>query len=395
MSKLPPLTAAFDRGPTRYFHGRETIRRSFKNLLDRAHASKTGTTFLIHGAPGAGKSALLHECEKIAEAAEWQAAIIDPPNLWEVDSLRESLGLRKKFSFRAGEAGFSIFGFASAKVSTDKSMQTVKRLLQKGEKPLLLILDEAQRLIDISTPGTPQKIIASTILNAIHNGQLNKPVVFLAAGLNPTLKAFETFGISRFAKDCLVKLGALNKESERLVIRDWLTKEGGCKGDPTVWVDAITQETHGWPQHIQCYAGLASEYLQANGGVTTPDGLTSVLEAGHEDRIEYYKGRLVDFYADQIQCLVNSLPDHPSEKPTPRTEILSALTKKYGDAEAKDLFKRFIEKGIIEEHGMGFVVPIPSMHTWLKDTHGVQKIEMPPKQQKIRLEGGRDSGFER
>ncbi len=109
MSKLPPLTAAFDRGPTRYFHGRETIRRSFKNLLDRAHASKTGTTFLIHGALGAGKSALLHECEKIAEAAEWQAAIIDPPTLWEVDSIAGIPGFEKEVQFQGWGSRFFHF----------------------------------------------------------------------------------------------------------------------------------------------------------------------------------------------------------------------------------------------------------------------------------------------
>ncbi len=163
------------------------------------------------------------------------------------------------------------------------------------KKPPLLILDEAQRLGGTNAPEGSQVATATNVLNAIHNGQLNKPVVLLAAGLNPTLKAFKTFDISRFAKDCLVKLGALSKESERLVITDWLKKDGRVKGDPTVWVDAIVRETHGWPQHIQCYAGLASEYLQANGGVMTLDGLTSVLEAGHEDRKVYYEERLDDF----------------------------------------------------------------------------------------------------
>ncbi len=395
MSKLPPLTAAFDRGPTRYFHGRETIRRSFKNLLDRAYASKTGTTFLIHGAPGAGKSALLHECEKIAEAAEWQAAIIDPPNLWEVDSLRESLGLRKKFSFRAGEAGFSIFGFASAKVSTDKSMQTVKRLLQKGEKPLLLILDEAQRLGATNAPEGPQKIIASTILNAIHNGQLNKPVVLLAAGLNPTLTAFQTLDISRFSRDCAVELGALSKESERLVIEDWIKKEGRCKGDPTVWVDAIARETYGWPQHIQCYAGLASEYLQANSGVMTPDGLSSVLEAGHEDREKYYEGRLVRFRPDEIGCLATSIAEVSPGKTMDYLDIIHPMARKYGDDQAKELFEMFEEKGILEKTKTGYIVSIPSMHTWLKETYTQEKIEMPRETQKVRAEHSRGLGFER
>ncbi len=81
-----------------------------------------------------GKSALLYECDKIAEAAEWKAVIIDPQDFWEVDSLVDSLGLRKKLNFKSGEAGFSIFGFASANVSVERSTQMVKRLLQKSEK---------------------------------------------------------------------------------------------------------------------------------------------------------------------------------------------------------------------------------------------------------------------
>ncbi len=154
---------------------------------------------------------------------------------------------------------------------------------------------------ELSQAHNSYKIRASTILNAIHNGQLNKPVALLAAGLSPTLKAFQAFGISRFALGCLVELNALSKESERLVIEDWIKKEGRGQGDPSTWLDAITLETHGWPQHIQCYAGLASVHLEANGGVMLPDGLAPVLEAGHEARKAYYKGRLVYFRPSEAE----------------------------------------------------------------------------------------------
>ncbi len=396
MHKLnPPLTAAFDRGPSPYFHGRESIRNKFKNLLDRANASNSGTTFLIHGAPGAGKSALLYECERIAEAAEWQVAIIDPPSLWEVDSLVDSLGLWKELNIKGGEMGVSIPGFASAKVSANRSTQTVKRLLQKGKKPLLLILDEAQRLVDISTPGSPQNIIASTILNAIHNGQLNKPVVHLAAGLSPTLKAFQAFNISRFSEGCVVELGALSKESEHLVIKDWIKKDGRGKGGPSAWIDAIAQEANGWPRHVHSYAKHASEYLKANGGVMTPDGLNSVLEVGHEARKAYYKGRLVDFRPDEVQSLAMSIAKVTLGETLEYLDIIHPMAQKYGDDQAKELFAKFEEKGILKQNNMGYIVPIPSMHTWLIETFTREKIELSRQTQKIRVERNLSSGFQR
>ena len=52
----------FDRGKAEFFHGRETIVRRFQKECDRALQTQGGTTLLIEGAPGAGKSALLHEC---------------------------------------------------------------------------------------------------------------------------------------------------------------------------------------------------------------------------------------------------------------------------------------------------------------------------------------------
>ena len=59
----PPVTAAFDRGPAKYFHGRKQILNDFNELIARANLTDSGTTFLIQGAPGAGKTALLAECE--------------------------------------------------------------------------------------------------------------------------------------------------------------------------------------------------------------------------------------------------------------------------------------------------------------------------------------------
>ncbi len=95
------------------------------------------------------------------------------------------------------------------------------------------------------------------------------------------------------------------------------------------------------------------------------DKLETVLNLGRKGRQEYYVQRVNYFYVDELQCFANSLPNHPSGPPTSRLEIMSSLTKKYGKREAKNLFNRFIRKGILEKKGVELAVPIPSMHAWL------------------------------
>ncbi len=261
-----------------------------------------------------------------------------------------------------------------------------------SDSGVVLILDEAQRIADFV--GTPYKMEVGGLLEEIHNGKLRKPAILLAAGLGTTIASFGKLGISRFSRNCVAELSALSYESERLVIRDWLTKEGGCKGDPSAWIDVIAQETHGWPQHIQCYAYLASEYLRKNHGVMTPAGLDSILEAGHEDRKVYYKQRVEEFRIDQIRCLAKTIMDVAQGEPVEYKVMMSSLIQEYGQSGAEDLFKKFEQKGILGQNDMGYMVSIPSMHAWLKDTYARSTIEMPREPQKIRLEGDSGSGFE-
>ncbi len=277
-------------------------------------------------------------------------------------------------------------------VSGDSSViQVLKNLI--SDHGVVLILDEAQK-IDVFV-GKPVESEVISLLERIHNGKLGKPAILLAAGLGPTKASFGKLGISRFSEDCVVELGALSKESERLVIEDWIKKEGRGKGDPSAWMDAIAQETHGWPRHVHSYARHVSDYLKANGGVTTIDGLSSVLEAGHEARKVYHKQRVDGFEPDQIQCLAGSIPDRSVGHPTSRLQIMSAFINKYGDSKAEKLFKDFVSKGILEKREMGYIVPIPSIYTWLKETYTREKIELSREPQKSRVERGRGSGFER
>ncbi len=382
-----------DRGPTEYFHGRVRILANFGKLVKDSMDTGGGSTFLIQGAPGVGKTALLYVLSKRAKERGWRIAEIKPTALWTPNELRRSLGqkVRSKLpknvqiGLQMGQAG----------VVAEWALATTQSILDAGKRPLLLILDEAQTLGTTNKPPSQElEGVATNVLDSIHNGGLERPVILLTAGLGPTLEAFETLGVSRFKEGCVVELGALSKASERAVIQDWLVKEGGAKGDPAPWIDAIAQQTHGWPRHVHSYAEHAAGHLKEKGGIMTPQGLKIVMELGEEGRKQYYKQRVSKFYGDQLQCLVTSIANTPFGEPTSRLEIVSSLAQTYGNDQAEDLLKDFIEKGILEKSGKGLSISIPSMHTWLKEEYGHERIE-PTRERKARPTPPKDFGMER
>ncbi len=113
-----------------------------RKILRYSKQNNWGTTFLIQGAPGAGKTALLAECERLARGSGWKIADIDPLALWNPDELEQSLESKKKFKVEGGSAGVTIPGIGHAGVNAGMLPQTVKTLLQKGGDPLLLTLDD-------------------------------------------------------------------------------------------------------------------------------------------------------------------------------------------------------------------------------------------------------------
>ena len=388
-----PSAEAFDRGPAKYFHGREVILGNFRDILWYSKQKESGTTFLIQGAPGAGKTALLAKCEELARDRGWKIVDIDPPALWNPNELQQSLGI-KKIKIEGGSARVGIPSIGEAEISVGRFPQTMKTLLREGRDPLLLTLDEAQTLGKKEALPPDQAHTASSLFNAIHNGKLNKPVLLLAAGLGTTAESFRSFGISRFAKRCLVELGALDKEAERAVLYDWLTKDGNAEGDPTTWIDAIVQETHGWPQHILSYVEPALDQLHAAKGEVTEEGLNAVLKEGRAGRAAYYEQRVDDFRGDQIRCIAKSVAGIAPGEPVEYRDIVSSLTIEYGDREAKHLFQRFLKKGILEKCGTGYAVSIPSMHSWLENEYAREQIKLPRGMPPIRSLKERSSGMD-
>ncbi len=360
-----------DRGPSEYFHGRQEIIDTFTSALKRYRAKKGGTTFLIKGAPGAGKTALLAVLSEKAQGEKWTVATINLKDLHNPASMAQALDKSYNIDKQVALSyGVEFVGRAHVKrIQGSARSEDILRnfALRRG---LILVLDEAQRLGLIPDKSTEKTDVSDT-LDKIHNGGLDKPIMLLAAGLGTTESAFKSLGISRFVGESLINLGRLDKESERKVIRDWIVKEGGAKGNPDPWIDAIAKETHGWPQHIISYVKPAVRYLKSNNRQMTDEGLRIVLEKGAEFRLQYYRQRARGIDKRKRQVLAKTFSNSSLGETMEIDDIKSSFEQEYSKEEADSLFDKALKKGIIDERDDGdYGIPIPSMQTWLIEEYG-------------------------
>ena len=353
-----------NRGATKYFHGREDVQDLVANWRAVARAHRGGTTILIQGAPGAGKSALLHQCAGKATRDGWQVVTIQDRALYDPATMSDSMGK----PYRATEPGVNgRLVVNDGKFAQDVGgISTVFQLLRSKtpKRGLLLILDEVQDISDYARG--PHSSEVKNTLKAIHNGQLGRPVILLAGGLSTSGIAFGELGISRFFDGCLVNLGRMSQAAERAVIQDWLVKDGQAQDDPTPWIDAITRETHGWPQHMMCYAQPAAAIVRRQAGRLTDSGLENILLQGRQRQNAYYIGRLAGINRQDRIAIGHLLRSSPEGAQYDKEAILDTLSVGSPSARANEVFEVLLHKGVFENTDSGsYAVPIPSMRDWL------------------------------
>ncbi len=392
--------ATLERGEARYFHGRVKILDDFKELLGRAKAGNSGTSILIQAAPGAGKTALLHECARLARAQRWQTAEIHPDELFDPAELNKSLRFPLPAKRQETKMGGNVKVLHQESTSEHYPPTTLD-ILKSRRKPLLLLLDEAQTAAAV-IPQSSQEQFTSALkfVKAIHNGKVGRLVILIAAGLGATSAAFDSLGISRFDPECRINLEPLSEGSRQAVIQDWLLEEGGAKGDPAPWINAIVRETHGWPQHIMAYVWPALKQLKLTEGELTPEGLETVLKEGRKGRIRFYEARTQDFPREQLHCIARVIACAPSGTSVAKMDIMASLRMEFSEDKAGEIFTLALHKGILDMRGNLYVVPIPSMHNWLVDNFACHRAPLfpPPQSPDLSIEHAskeQDQGLER
>jgi len=395
MTKHEPSVG--DRGHARYFHGRKRILASFSLVLHRAldkNLEGNGTIFLIQGAPGAGKTALLHKCSELAQAGsdgvggqKWNVVRIKDNALYRPAKLMEQAGKTYKpgetteSSFEIKPKFFDILlgGYARKKIRQrpDTGMERSLEKLAK-KRPLLLVLDEVQNLGKNLEPHDEN--IMRRVLDRILNGEISRPIVLLCGGLGNSEEAFVRLGISRFRGRCLVNLGRLPEADARAVIRDWLVKEGEAQeADIQPWIEAIAKETHGWTQHIITYAQPAAGLLKTQNGKTTPEALEAILKEGRVDNRTYYHGRIKTLDGSSLDVLADLLQQTPVSNSLNlrRKTLLKNLveTGPMSQEAAERFFDAALHKGVLSnattKSPLHYDVPIPSMKAYLLEICGL------------------------
>ncbi|MCY4298363.1 MAG: ATP-binding protein [Flavobacteriaceae bacterium] len=363
--------AWIDRGKAPYFYGRQKERDQVNDLLKASIRQQLGTSFLMEGSPGIGKTALLEQIQQDSEANDWSFVWIPTRSLYDLASLRHQLGLERWYQPETFKVGVKLQGLTIG-TELDLTFRSFEKTLNQLNKPMLLIMDEAQRLGHPSIQAEQQRLLID-VLDAFHNAQVQHGFIFLIAGLGTTSEILKNLGISRFANHSAVTLEALEPHYEEQILRDFLTIEGSV--DPKhpylqKWIDACQQHTQGYPKHIVTYGSIAAEYIQQN-KVLNDTGLKKVLTLGNESRFEYYRKRIKGLRTSEADLVVSFFKQHSKKNLFTDQEVIAFFEQTLNYEKADQLFEKAWQRGIfhqVDEHG--YRVSVPSMKDWFCHHYG-------------------------
>ena len=369
--------AIIERGPAKYFHGRISERNALKQLLQETSKKKIGSSLLIQGPPGVGKTALIEEHKKEASLQGWQVVDLTIPSLYDPKELFRRLTKNQKAHDVQTTFGvdLKIFNVGFVPKHIEETPYLNEAIIRS--QPTCLVLDEAQTLELILSENHRDKV--ADFFRTYHNVLSEKGFVFLFGGLSPTKDVLRQFGISRFNPKAIHYLGMIGKHAEQQIIRDWLKKEIQTPSHTTFWIQQISKQTDQWPRHIQSYANALCNYLKPK-EVLTNQRLKQVLDDGNDLKNIYYQQRCdhLDYeYREMIAHVVKTLP-HPFVK----RHFIEAFSTFLSQKESQKLYQTMLLRGILhlDQDGKSSI-PIPSLKTYLIETYGAG--QPPPSQAQL------------
>ena len=400
-----------DREATPYFGGRadETglVERALNRIRERAREGhwhpSGGETILFQGAPGAGKSALLHHLVRGWRSAGPEAPVVVStaashyvneaalairvakavdPTL--AARFRRTVATRSSTtrSLRGGVPGVAT-GNAATEMSRQEAMapaepalEDVMEAISELRRTIVLVLDEAQVLESFDADST------RPVITGLHTGSHGGSLLPVFAGLAHSGTVLQDCGISRFSIDHDRTLEVLSfdeaVETVHLMLADCRVR--GDRGIKRRWAQALANESCGWPQHLHvAMRALAAQLLAAS----TPGQLeavdsgfgVAVLRASALAREKYY-GRRIDaplaaarhllaeiFRRMGDEATLDALLSHIREAAHPGVGSRS-LPKEFDEERFLD---HMIRRGVLQ-HASGHTLacPIPSLRDYIE-----------------------------
>lgn len=273
--QLITLARKGERGDPVVFAGRKAILDEMVgSALSKAPSGFSGNTFLISGAPGAGKTALAREAMRILKGQGAKTVYCeDVPNDRHVQAIyRETLTALgsapppdSTVDRKTVEASAKVLGLGgsgettteSKSVSMDLDAREITALL--GTKrianapPVCVLVDEAQNV----KPGTE----AASLFRDMHT-QNRLPVTLVCLGLDdlhyrlkeaevsPRLNADSRFSLGGYAPGEALECA----EGSIATVRGWGV--AGTDIQASAWAEALADAADEWPRHLQCGGNL-------------------------------------------------------------------------------------------------------------------------------------------
>ena len=404
-----------DRSAPPYFAGRKRLLSGIEDAcMDVWHrhenrcAQPEGSTWMIYGAPGAGKSSVLKYLRytwqqgayMTLDAAGRERAgptpamlYCDSVDLYSLEEFYENLvdfvthGQTKDLFATLSEtmrvSGGGSAGIFKGGIEHEKtkhhdavraSMSAVAKALPHSEwnRPVVIAIDEAQNFEgDRNSP-------AGRFLRAFHENQVNLPVIVLLAGLSDTKVRLRELGLSRLSKNNIYSLNGLNSAEVAEL------KAGFCAhfevdlGRHSDEFDALLHRTDGWAAHLQnCLQAFSEVYLEAQCRIEAVD-FARVEQLSLAVRMEYYHARMSDAMKvsvgllgmlmtqltgserlGQVLGMIRRIADQNADSPDLIMQIPYGMT-------IGDYYNDLIHSGALQERNDGKVVcPIPSFRQFL------------------------------
>jgi len=358
-----------------------------------------GVTNIIHGAPGAGKSSILH----ILESRSLKAANMEVPRVLRISSemLGESVprvltALREVGRMERREwveRGRGFMGRAARRVDSVTvggtgiglseneldGLLALKEVLppSRWARPVIVAVDEAQNLPPDrnSAPGL--------FLQGIHNGGTGLPLALVLAGLGDTPDRAVQLGLTRGRTDHAV--GRLGTGDMAGAMRGFCRRFGVDPAGHGTRLDALAEPTEGWPRHLHfALQALGRAVLAADGDLGRV-GWDPVGREAAESRVRYYEDQRSPAMVtseDLVARVMRAVPGADADTPGARgKDILRTIMESVRDEPGWELpkgmdrdafFTHLVHQGALQRRAGGlYHCPIPSFRRHLVRAGGL------------------------
>lgn len=402
-----------DRASPPIFVGREKIIEKIVEDVSECRSNTDETacfTRVIHGAPGAGKTSLLSELQRLLDGGMVDGKRVDTSvvvarlsghHLSNAEYVANTLihaytgdyldVQKERATSTTLKSELAGLGGGHQRTTTERRLreqiqdsgqlwQAIKdhTSIRIEDTVFLLLIDEAQTVEGNSLNAPDGR---NTTIMSLHEGSfstLGIKFVAVFAGLSDTVPVLADRGISRI-KGSLIQLGGLSSNETEDLVSSWMRHpefgfENLFHSSDIIRVSKmIAVASEGWPRHANTYLReFGRSVLELSIRDDMKVDLNGVFERGHEDRLTYYENRLSAANLGRFRRVIRDAAKQSQDGVVELESLSSVAENEYGLSEAKyeTLHEKAIHAGILEPAGRSddesFTFPIPSLFTYMR-----------------------------